>query len=311
MRPSANDSALVLFPGALGDFICFLPTLLSLRERHRGPLLVVAKPVLLALVEIPDAASASIDRREIADLFAVGTPIAPDTRQLLGGFTHVYSWTGFGNVEFAERLTAVSGGSASVYHFRGMQPGEHAADYYARCAGVVPPGSVAASIVTDAEWLAAFEEEHCLVGHPLLVMHPGSGAVRKNWQGFDAVRHHWRRHHDDGVVAVHGPADPQGAAVGSEDVLSVEGLSLPQVAALLHRSRLYLGNDSGVSHLAAAVGAHGVALFGPTDPAVWGPRGRLKIVHAPNRCPTCPPDAFCMHRLPPQRVIDALERTTQ
>jgi ADP-heptose:LPS heptosyltransferase len=35
-----------------------------------------------------------------------------------------------------------------------------------------------------------------------------------------------------------------------------------------------IGNDTGITHLAAAIGAPTVALFGPTDPAVWGPRGR-------------------------------------
>jgi ADP-heptose:LPS heptosyltransferase len=44
---------------------------------------------------------------------------------------------------------------------------------------------------------------------------------------------------------------------------------------------VYIGNDSGISHLAAAAGAPVVALFGPTDPAVWAPRGpRVRILAA-------------------------------
>ena len=46
-------------------------------------------------------------------------------------------------------------------------------------------------------------------------------------------------------------------------------------------ARLYVGNDSGITHLAAAVGAPVIALFGPTDPGIWGPRGSsVRIVRA-------------------------------
>jgi heptosyltransferase-2 len=48
-------------------------------------------------------------------------------------------------------------------------------------------------------------------------------------------------------------------------------LPLPQLAAVLERCRLFLGHDSGISHLAAATGAPCLLLFGPTDPAVWAP----------------------------------------
>jgi len=48
---------------------------------------------------------------------------------------------------------------------------------------------------------------------------------------------------------------------------------LDELAHWLARARLFIGNDSGITHLAAAVGTPVLALFGPTDPQVWGPRG--------------------------------------
>jgi len=57
------------------------------------------------------------------------------------------------------------------------------------------------------------------------------------------------------------------------DALLVNGLSLSQVVALLSRCDVYLGNDSGITHLAAALGIETVAIFGPTDPVQWGPPG--------------------------------------
>jgi ADP-heptose:LPS heptosyltransferase len=49
---------------------------------------------------------------------------------------------------------------------------------------------------------------------------------------------------------------------------------LYELACWLAKARLYIGNDSGITHLAAAVGTPVLALFGPTDPEVWAPRGR-------------------------------------
>ncbi|MFQ5667034.1 MAG: glycosyltransferase family 9 protein [Candidatus Binatia bacterium] len=303
------DSALVLFPGALGDFICFLPTLVGLRQRHRGALLLVARPSLLALLRSPDVTTTSIDRREIADLFVPGTSVAAGTRELLSGFAQVYSWTGFGNAELAPRAARVTGGQIRVYPFRGMRAGEHAVDYYARCAGLVVRPLAAAAIRTDSAWTSErLPLSRELDGRDVLVVHPGSGSRRKNWQGFSAAIQSWQAHRGGLVVLLHGPAETEHDVGVDARTVRLHDLSLPQVAGLLRRSTLYLGNDSGVSHLAGALGARGVVIFGPTDPAAWAPRGRgLRVVSAPTPCARCRPDVFCIHRLPVQTVIDALE----
>jgi ADP-heptose:LPS heptosyltransferase len=55
------------------------------------------------------------------------------------------------------------------------------------------------------------------------------------------------------------------------------------LGALLRKARAYVGNDSGVSHLAAAFGAPSIVLFGPTDPRVWAPLGpRVRTLRAPD-----------------------------
>jgi ADP-heptose:LPS heptosyltransferase len=93
-----------------------------------------------------------------------------------------------------------------------------------------------------------------------------------------------------GVALVGGPDDRSvadrvrhvvGESVGSDSVLPPEllvdlvgQLSLDEVAALAVKSRAYVGNDSGPSHLAEAAGARVVMLFGPSDPIVYGPRSR-------------------------------------
>jgi Glycosyltransferase family 9 (heptosyltransferase) len=302
----APDNALVLFPGALGDFLCFLPTLLALCERHRGGVTLIANPAVLEMVRREDLATTSIHRREVADLFASETPLAAATKELLRHFTFAYSWTGFGDANLSARLAAATGGTVKVYPFRAMAPSEHAIDYYARCAGVVHKKVAVSDLNEDASWLAGFESRHGIANRRLLAVHPGSGSPKKNWQGMGEVIDDWSTREGDAIIGLHGPAEdgiliPSGAFIA-------RGLSLPQVATLLRRSSLYLGNDSGISHLAGALKVPGVVVFGPTDPRVWAPRSAaLRIVQARESCARCGADAFCVHRLPPETVIRALE----
>ena len=54
--------------------------------------------------------------------------------------------------------------------------------------------------------------------------------------------------------------------------------NLYELGTWLASAKVYIGNDSGVSHLAAAVGTPVIAMFGPTDPAIWAPRGERVTV---------------------------------
>jgi ADP-heptose:LPS heptosyltransferase len=81
-----------------------------------------------------------------------------------------------------------------------------------------------------------------------------------------------------GIKLIVGPAEEgcldrvaQKLPMSHVDVL--QNYSLQSLAVILRQSRLYLGNDSGISHLAAAAGAPSVVLFGPSNPCVWRPVG--------------------------------------
>ena len=75
-----------------------------------------------------------------------------------------------------------------------------------------------------------------------------------------------------------GPAEVALEPIFRESGVPVlKNLDLPTVAAIARVASAFVGNDSGVSHLAAAVGASGVAIFGPTDPARWRPQGSGQI----------------------------------
>ena len=84
-------------------------------------------------------------------------------------------------------------------------------------------------------------------------------------------------------VLVEGPADAEAAAPAARLPSVVHARELPPrvLGAVLARAGVYVGNDSGISHLAAAWGAPVVALFGPTDPAQWAPIGpRVTVLRA-------------------------------
>jgi heptosyltransferase III len=115
-------------------------------------------------------------------------------------------------------------------------------------------------------------------GKPVLV-HPGSGGVRKMWplkKWWGLVRF-LRGYDRRPLFMTLGPADERlkgfAIEVKRDGVLVLEGISLPRLAAFLSQCGLFIGSDSGVSHLAALMGIPTLVIFGPTDPGIWAPRG--------------------------------------
>jgi ADP-heptose:LPS heptosyltransferase len=113
------------------------------------------------------------------------------------------------------------------------------------------------------------------------LIHPGSGSRGKNWpmERFAELR---RRLEALGhrVVWIRGPAEPDLPAEIPPDRV-IDQPSLRALAATLARSKVFIGNDSGVSHLAGAAGAPTLVLFGPTSASVWRPDGpRVHVVPA-------------------------------
>ncbi len=278
MRAGSIQELVLIFPGALGDLLLVLPTLRRLRRRHRPArtTLVVPEPQrgLARLAGVAETV-ASLDEAGAAWLFGGDTT----PRWLAPGAT-VFSWLGTRDATLRARLAGAAAAALLLSVERG--PGRvHAAVAYARAAGVpadrrrlAVDGGVAPPASARAQTLVAG------LRRPLLAMHRGAGSHTKRWApaGFAAVAAWWRRSHGD-VVELLGPAETgetplEGTAVAG-------GWGLPDVAALLALSDAYIGNDSGVSHLAGAVGACGAVLFGPTDPARWRPLGaRLVALRA-------------------------------
>jgi hypothetical protein len=156
-------------------------------------------------------------------------------------------------------------------------PATHAARWLAGAASELgldpspdPPGCSAS--LEEQEHIRPWRER---LPERFLAIHPGSGSPRKNWPG-DRFRELAARlrPHERWLVAG-GPADRDSLRPfrGRAECVVAEGLPLRHLGALLSAAGVFVGNDSGVSHLAAAWGAPTVALFGPTDAQVWAPEG--------------------------------------
>ena len=138
-------------------------------------------------------------------------------------------------------------------------------------------------------WLAGRLRE---TGGLPVVLHVGSGGEWKCWpaEHFAGLAR-WLTAQGAQVILIQGPADERASHATCErlppNIPAAVGRfeNLENAAALISRAALYVGNDSGITHLAAALGAPTVAVFGPTDPMVWRPLGRsVRVVRgAPSK----------------------------
>ncbi len=165
-------------------------------------------------------------------------------------------------------------------------------------------------------------EAHVGGTRPLVLLHPGARYWFKAWPAERFAELADRLTDACGCrVLVGGDASDRGVA----EVIRARARSAPtvlagrttllQLAALLKRCALFIGNDNGPMHMAAALGTPVVALFGPSDPSVWGPRGeRAEVLYKGLDCrrcfhPTCERgEDNCMKQISVEEVFAAVQR---
>lgn len=123
---------------------------------------------------------------------------------------------------------------------------------------------------------------------PVVILHPGSGSPAKCWHvdNFIAVAEALAARDVQGVFLL-GPAEQERLDRPTKARLRrcarvLTGLSLEEALAVLSVAHAFVGHDSGISHLAGGLGTRTIALFGPTDPAVYRPIGpQVTVLHDP------------------------------
>jgi ADP-heptose:LPS heptosyltransferase len=273
----SHHAILVIHPGALGDVLQAVPVLRALRSR--GSLTFSGQPRLgklllgLGLVD----AVLPFDGLGLEALF---TPTSPPPRLAarLAGFHRVISWFGARDEIYGKQLRATSTDCVIAL----PQPGESSRQtvwrhLLATVDADEPPDIAPVNVL--AAWREEGQRALTELGgepaRPLLVVHPGAGARWKLW----SAEHHARVvrqviQSTEAQALIHeGPADHEIAEallrVLDGDILHLVEPELPVLAAILARGSAYLGVDSGVSHLAAAVGTRAIVLYPSATRERW------------------------------------------
>ncbi len=296
-RPSR---VLVLRGGAIGDFVVTLPVLQWLRLAGAGAIIDLAcharvAPLAYGLV----SQWREIDSAVFLPLYRE-TPVGDEAiRNFVGSYDLVVSFLGSTTTP-AERLRELVGERAICLDPVPVSNTHHVIDFFfdqVRLAGLSAPSpEESAHILPVIEVEArkrrearALLDEHGLKhDQALVVVHPGSGSLGKNTPtGVLAEVCQWLAEalEDAAVFLVGGEAD-EGAVARLVEQLGmplpvVETPELAVLAGALAECTLFVGHDSGISYIAAAVGAPTVAVFVSTDPQVWAPRGPHVAVAEP------------------------------
>jgi heptosyltransferase-2 len=276
--------------GGLGDFIVTLPTLRLLREKWPDAHLEnLGHPRLaeLALGRRYLDGVRSVNHGPLSAFFTPRAVLDPEWMDYVGSFDLVLSYFYDPDGLFLTNLRRCQPGEILTHATR--VPDNFAAPAARHFAGILQPlglelGPDAASELfpTPADESAALAFLTGLrPGTRLVAIHPGSGGEKKNWpvaRWAELGRQLLAAEPGITLLLVEGEADGEPAQVLAEawkglPLLRARWLPLPILAALLRQCALFIGHDSGVTHLAAAADRRLpiLALFGPTNPVIWAP----------------------------------------
>ncbi|GCE04445.1 glycosyltransferase family 9 protein [Dictyobacter aurantiacus] len=301
---------LIVRPGAIGDTLVTFPLLHYLRTRVQGThLTFVGNAAALPLIQAFELADevASYEERRWSQLF-----IPPTTSDQYGlqAFLRIFGraicWLKDADGVITSNLEA-----AGIPHYS-VVPGRPS-DIYDLSIGTYLAHSIGEEAALEHQWLVpttyAWQSRNDHTEGAIAV-HPGSGGQAKCWPvAYFAriIKKLWQQHIP--VLVLAGPAeqsrlrellhllpDPPTPSLYQQ----LNDAPLLTVAHRLQQCRAYLGNDSGITHLAAMLGLPTVALFGPSNPRVWRPQGpRVTVLHSPP-----------LDHLPPDAVLTVLTRIT-
>jgi ADP-heptose:LPS heptosyltransferase len=153
--------------------------------------------------------------------------------------------------------------------------------------------------------------------NPLAALHPGAGSKTKRWpiaRFIELARHPVFR--EKKLLIIEGPAEPGLAkeitkALQEPAAIPIESVRLNLLAAVVAQCGAFIGNDSGIAHLAAGLGTPSIVLFGPTLPQHWAPRGKhvtvLRNAHNCEACISAGPNHICLGNITLEEVIRNLK----
>ena len=281
---STSRRALIIFPGALGDLICAVPSIRAI-ERHNPEvsfeLMARGDLARFSVGRFGITRGHSIDRPEVAHLFSEHAQPTERARAFFVAFHSVHSFFAADHRGFRQALSTILAGNVRFYPFRPAAEG-HVSLCYLRAIGAQPVAPLYEDIEllpNDLESASTALKGRGFDASRILLILPGSGNRSKNWPAERFAELTERVRPLCSPLLVCGPAEEGLERMFVERGLeTLSGIDLGGLAGLARIAGCFVGNDSGVSHLAAATGCRGIVIFGPTDPVRWRPLGQVKII---------------------------------
>ena len=289
---------LIIHPGALGDVLLAVPAIKSLSQkypRHEHEIvLIAAEAVSRLLVECGVITDwLPLEGQACLGLFSGATSLSSELRSWLDRCDQAVVWMEdkdsllrslfreFGVAKVQIQSPFAMGLGARHQRDRFLETlGETAGDILAERTVRVPPHL----LERGKDCLEVLRIPH---GQSLVLVHPGSGSVHKRLEPrrmASLIDRLWQ----EGMypLILEGPADQDAVAqvlqFVSKPPLVLRDLDLSLLAGVLAQAMVYVGHDSGVTHLSALLGVRTVALFGPTDHHRWAPQGsHVRILRGP------------------------------
>jgi heptosyltransferase-2 len=279
---------LVVRGGAIGDFILTLPVLAALRAQlPQARLEVLGYPHIAQLALAGGLADdvRAIEARPLAGFFARAGELAPELQEYFAGFAIVISYLYDPDAIFQANVARCS----KAQFLAGPHRPDEGAGLHATEVFLKPLERLAIFDADPAPKLplrAAHDTPHAT--RLQLALHPGSGSERKNWPEakWAELLAQLTRTTDVDLLLIGGAAEGTrlerlAGRLPSERVRLASQLPLTDLAGLLTGCMGFVGHDSGITHLAAALDLPGLVLWGDTAQAIWRPRSeRMRILAA-------------------------------
>jgi heptosyltransferase III len=272
----------VLRGGALGDIVLTLPVLQALRDFYPDGFVTFVAPYPQAtLARYHTDRLVDLNSAKLLGLFQPGTSLQDEARECLRADL-ILSYLSDPDRMIEEKL-----GLSETTKFL---PGPFKLDLKRRPAVEQLSQPLALLGITSINPVVRLTAPLPARSINRLAIHPGSGSRNKNWPVG-----HWAELLSelvpafDEILLISGEADRESfealrPLIPATKLRLCANRSLWDLVTELSQARLFIGHDSGVTHVAAATGVATVALFGPTDPMIWVPNGdHVIVITSPDR----------------------------
>jgi heptosyltransferase-3 len=314
-----REKVLVIHQGALGDLVLNFPALVSLKQEKKASVALLCSGELGKIAHELNVVDAhfSLESARFCSLFH--EEMTPVVKEFISDYDTIILISFSDAIE--GHLRQSRGGK--VHKISSRPPVEdetHVAQYIIK--QLQAKGLLREGISPSSS--PPIEERQSLREKNLIIMHPGAGSSRKRWpvEKFIQAATIIKGMNLGKVVFVVGPAESdlrpsiKARLKGGFRVYEVYDLSY--VMALVRQARCFVGNDSGVTHLAAFIGTPTVAIFGPSSPKRWSPVGRAtNVLRGAADCAPCfemdavnCEDPQCLSGVSADMVIDAVKEIT-